>query len=58
MVLSRFEHVKILIKTRVCILETLPDQIYNYYKQNEITYSEYKELMHMMKLKPRNELLS
>lgn len=48
MVLSRFEHVKILIKTIVCILETLPDQIYNYYKQNEITYSEYRELMHMM----------
>lgn len=58
MVLSRFEHVKILIKTGVCILETLPNQIYNYYKQNEMTYSEYRELMHMIGLEPRNELLS
>ena len=58
MVLSRFEHVKNLIKTGVCILETLPNQIYNYYKQNEMTYSEYRDLMYMMGLEPQEELLS
>lgn len=58
MSISKFDCLKNLIKTKTFRLETLPDQIYNYYKQNEMTYSEYKELMHMMKLEPRNELLS
>lgn len=58
MTISKFDYLKNLIKAKTFRLETLPDQIYKSYKCNELTYSEYRCLLYMMRLKPKDELLS